>query len=101
MDTPRALINKQKVSGGGGFTGFISGLGTGGSFDFSESNYRDALYLGDCDEGIWHLCKLLGWDGELRERVDRTGVVDWERDISENKGGKPAEAGVMPSKASL
>ena len=41
---PRALINREKVSGGGGFTGFIAGTGMGGSFNFGRSNYRSARF---------------------------------------------------------
>lgn len=26
---------------------------------------RDALFLGDCDDGVRQLCQLLGWEAEL------------------------------------
>ena len=40
------------------------------SFDFDpESNRRDALFLGDCDDGARLLAAELGWQGELAELV--------------------------------
>lgn len=80
-DTPRLLINKEKVTGGGGLLGMLSGLGSGDSLDFGPNNYRDAMYLGDCDEGIWALTKLLNWEGELQGLMDKATVVDWEQDV--------------------
>lgn len=80
-DTPRLLINKEKVSGGGGFMSLLSDMGGGGSLDFSSSNYRDALYLGDCDEGVQELCRLLGWQEELQQLVNNTSVIDWESEV--------------------
>ncbi len=32
-----------------------------------QGNYRDALFLGDCDEGVRRLCNLLGWGDDLDE----------------------------------
>jgi hypothetical protein len=33
------------------------------------AGFRDALYLGDCDEGALDLCEALGWGEELQELV--------------------------------
>ena len=41
-----------------------------GSFDFEpETNTRDALFLGDCDDGSRELASLLGWQVELSELI--------------------------------
>jgi NAD+-dependent protein deacetylase sirtuin 2 len=46
---PRLLVNREKV----------------GELDFGENNLRDALHLGDCDDGVSRLAELLGWAAEL------------------------------------
>ena len=47
-------------------------LGRGAGLDFSEEgNYRDALWLGDCDDGFTELATLCGWGDELREMCER------------------------------
>lgn len=40
-------------------------------FDFNPETggQRDAVYLGSCDEGVRQLARLLGWEGELDERI--------------------------------
>ncbi len=49
----------------------LAGLGRGTGFDFNEdTNYRDALYLGRCDEGVAELCSMLGWEEDLSALVD-------------------------------
>jgi len=50
--TPRLLINREMV-GNEWFR-----------FEW-RSNKRDALYLGDCDQGVWELVELLGWQQEF------------------------------------
>lgn len=64
---PRLLINREKV--GEAQPSLFAGLPFTSSFgfDFSESNYRDALFLGDCDAGVRQLAGLLGWGQELEE----------------------------------
>lgn len=59
--TPRLLINRERVGEA------KNPLDEG--FVFGKGNYRDALYLGDCDEGILDLCKLLGWEEELQKLI--------------------------------
>ena len=44
----------------------MAGLGRGTGFDFDEAtNYRDALFLGQCDDGVAELCSMLGWKDDL------------------------------------
>lgn len=69
-DVPRLLINMEKC--GEAPDSHMSrlyrlaGLGRGTGFDFDEdTNYRDALYLGACDDGIAELSELLGWKEDL------------------------------------
>ena len=40
-------------------------------FDFGETNRRDALFLGDCDDGFLKLAELLGWREELGQMVEQ------------------------------
>jgi NAD-dependent SIR2 family protein deacetylase len=47
---PRLLVNREKV----------------GQLDISDDNVRDAMYLGDCDDGVSALAELLGWSDELK-----------------------------------
>ena len=48
----------------------LRALGYNHGFDFSEGTYRDALYRGDCDDGVGKLCELLGWQDELKALVE-------------------------------
>ena len=65
---PRLLINRERV--GEVTQRAVNGVSYRGlGFDFGESNYRDALYLGDCDEGASRLAGLLGWGEELEAMV--------------------------------
>jgi NAD+-dependent protein deacetylase sirtuin 2 len=52
-NTPRLLINKEKV-----------GHRSGG-FKFNKKNTRDVALINDCDNGVRELAKKLGWDKEL------------------------------------
>lgn len=61
-DVPRVLINREKVGEG---TPELQKLGIGFGFNFGEGNFRDVLFLGDCDNGARELCKALGWTAEL------------------------------------
>ena len=38
-------------------------------FNFSEGNYRDVFYQGDCDAGVEELCSLLGWSDDLQQLI--------------------------------
>lgn len=63
---PRLLINREKVGERvPGLMGMLTNRTEG--FDFGERNYRDALYLGDCDEGSRALAHACGWGHELEE----------------------------------
>lgn len=62
---PRLLINREVV----------------GDFNFRrDSNIRDALYQGECDDGILELIELLGWTADfhelLAEQVSGPGNLD-------------------------
>jgi NAD-dependent deacetylase sirtuin 2 len=67
-DCPRLLINREKV-GTYSKRRAIMGMNTGG-FRFDKSNYRDALWLGDCDNGVQHLSEMLGWEEDLKRLID-------------------------------
>ncbi|KAJ3108468.1 NAD-dependent protein deacetylase sirtuin-2 [Phlyctochytrium planicorne] len=82
--TPRLLINREVVGEGGRF-----------GFDFSGETaeyQRDALFLGDCDDGCAKLAELLGFGGELDKLVqdehDRI-KKEWENP-SKPDGAPPA-----------
>ena len=63
-DVPRLLINREKVGERmPGALGLL--LGDSDGFDFSENNYRDACFLGDCDAGARALARACGWGDEL------------------------------------
>jgi hypothetical protein len=64
---PRLLINREVVGTRG-----TGGHSTSSSFDFSgnEAEYRrDALFLGDCDDGCVKLAELMGLQDELTEAI--------------------------------
>jgi len=68
-ETPRVLVNRERVGEASGdpearLRALLEGRSTGG-FAFGEGNYRDALYLGDCDDAVRQLCDHLGWTAEL------------------------------------
>ncbi|KAI8595968.1 DHS-like NAD/FAD-binding domain-containing protein, partial [Dissophora ornata] len=64
---PRLLINREKA-----------GQELYSGFDFDDKkNYtvqRDALFLGNCDDGVRELAALCGWEDELQAMYD-TGHV--------------------------
>lgn len=84
---PRLLINRERV----GEAKSPSDAG----FDFGKGNLkRDVLYLGDCDDGIWELCKLLGWEEELEKlikgsenRQTNAKASNWEGEVPEEDAG--------------
>ena len=70
---PRLLINREIVGRRMGAS----------SFDFDpETNRRDALFLGDCDDGTRLLAKEMGVHGELAELVSKAKARQ-----GGNKGG--------------
>ncbi|KAG9071104.1 NAD-dependent protein deacetylase sirtuin-2 [Linnemannia hyalina] len=64
---PRLLINREKA-------GEDMHLG----FDFDDKwKYpvlRDAVFLGNCDEGVRQLAKLCGWEGELQAMFEAGNI---------------------------
>jgi NAD-dependent deacetylase sirtuin 2 len=65
---PRLLVNREVVGEMSPRARKMASLvGHGGfGFDFdSPTNRRDALFLGDCDDGFCELAQLLGWKEEL------------------------------------
>lgn len=61
---PRLLINRERVGEASPDLGWMKG------FNFGNGNYRDALFEGDCDQGVWKLCGLLGWEKDLRQLIE-------------------------------
>ena len=59
--------NSSSGSGSGNGSGNGNGTGSGSGFgDMSGSSmYRDAMYVGDCDDGAAALCAQLGWGTDL------------------------------------
>ena len=66
-DVPRLLVNREVV----GEMDERVGHGDVFGFDFGETNRRDALFLGDCDDGFLKLAELLGWREELGQMVEQ------------------------------
>jgi len=60
---PRLLVNRDRAAEMSAAM-FESGARRNG-FWWGEGNLRDALYQGDCDDGVLELCQELGWDGDL------------------------------------
>ena len=61
-DCPRLLINMEKA----GVASRLDQLIGGGGLQLdSAANYRDAAWLGDCDEGCKKLADGLGWGKDL------------------------------------
>lgn len=76
---PRVLINRERVGEGMGgmrMLGSLLGFGGGGGFVFegSEGAYRDVLHLGDTDDGVKELAKMLGWEAELESLITAGGI---------------------------
>lgn len=67
---PRLLINRERVGEAGAD---LRSMGYTKGFNFSQGNYRDALFEGDCDEGARTLAQLLGWRQELEGLVQGAG----------------------------
>ena len=65
--TPRLLINKERV---GETDPMLRAMGYRKGFNFGQGNYRDALFEGDCDEAVWGLCAMLGWEEALQRLID-------------------------------
>jgi len=59
---PRLLINRERV--GEDKASFMP-FGSPG-FRFDEPGSQDVWFAGDCDEGVWQLARLLGWEAELQ-----------------------------------
>eukprot|EP01047_Picozoa_sp_COSAG01_P000614 COSAG01_NODE_12_length_41732_cov_160.472964_8_plen_388_part_00 len=83
-EVPRLLINREKVGEKRrGLLGMLRGTAEG--FDFGEHNYRDALFLGDCDEGSRALASACGWGDEL----DRLCVGAYDELVEEGRVSLP------------
>ncbi|DBA77969.1 TPA: hypothetical protein ACH3X1_009129 [Trebouxia sp. C0004] len=74
-DVPRVLINREKV---GEADPDLKRLGVEHGFNFGEGNYRDVLYLGNCDDGTKELCKLLGWSEDLQKLIQENETAEHE-----------------------
>ncbi|KAF9088080.1 NAD-dependent protein deacetylase sirtuin-2 [Mortierella sp. AD031] len=64
---PRLLINREKA-----------GEDMHSGFDFDDkwkyTIQRDALFLGNCDEGVRKLAQLCGWEGELQAMFEAGNI---------------------------
>jgi len=73
-DVPRLLVNREVVGAMDERVRAMAKLVGHDTarfgFDFGESNRRDALFLGDCDDGFYELARLLGWHEELDRLVE-------------------------------
>ena len=65
---PRLLINRERVGETDPMLEMLA-LRSPGALDFGPTNYRDAEFLGDCDDGIRDLARGLGWHDELAALV--------------------------------
>ncbi len=72
---PRVLINREKV---GDAEPELKRLGVEHGFNFGDGNYRDVLYLGNCDDGTKELCKLLGWTEDLQKLIRESKTAEPE-----------------------
>lgn len=69
-NTPRLLINRDKVGDPNMFGGFITKLlGLNPDFDSDSTNSRDVFFQTDCDQGCYELSALLGWEDELKRLI--------------------------------
>lgn len=66
---PRVLINRERV---GEVDAALLFWDHKKGFSFDE-RHRDALFLGDCDDGVRQLAELLGWESELEELINASG----------------------------
>ncbi|GJJ73766.1 NAD+-dependent protein deacetylase sirtuin 2 [Entomortierella parvispora] len=66
-ECPRLLINREKA-----------GEEMHGGFDFDDKwkypTVRDAVFLGNCDDGVRELAKLCGWEGELQAMFEAGNI---------------------------
>ncbi|KAF9095513.1 NAD-dependent protein deacetylase sirtuin-2 [Mortierella sp. GBA35] len=81
---PRLLINREKA-----------GQEIHSGFDFEDkwkyTVQRDALFLGNCDEGVRKLADLCGWETELQTMYDEGHaklVLEEEQEKEEAKEGQ-------------
>lgn len=71
-DTPRLLINREMV---GQADPTFGPTFSGGFFNFGIGNTRDALFLGDCDDGVQQLVDLLDWGLEFDALLNKTSAT--------------------------
>ncbi|PRW20829.1 NAD-dependent deacetylase sirtuin-2 [Chlorella sorokiniana] len=94
---PRVLINREKA---GELTSVKRSLGYTRGFDWDPAtNYRDALYLGDCDAGVRQLCQLLGWEEDL-DALMAAGQAQFEQARAGGAAGAVEDAAVAAAGSS-
>jgi len=65
--TPRLLINREVVG-----TSFFDP----NCFQFDNpKNFRDVKWLGDCQEGVLELTRLLGWEKDLHDLINQKNAA--------------------------
>jgi len=62
-EIPRLLVNKESV---GAFRRV-----TGEELPAAHGNFRDVVYLGQCDDGMKALADLLGWSSDLQQMTNK------------------------------
>ncbi len=68
--TPRLLINRENVGDPNMFGSVLTSLlGLNPGFDSTQN--LNVFYKGDCDDGCMELCKILGWDKDLINLIEK------------------------------
>jgi hypothetical protein len=82
-----------------GMLGSLLGFGGGGGFVFegSEGAYRDVLYLGDADDGVIELAKMLGWEAELESLIAAGGIGGGEGKAEAAESSSSSSCSNQPS----
>ena len=69
--TPRLLVNRERVGPWAHAAYATGGGGGGGAFAREEAGWKeDRFFEGDCDDAVWQLCALLGWEAQLQAVLD-------------------------------
>jgi hypothetical protein len=83
---PRLLVNRERV---GEAAPELRALGYEKGFDFDAPGGRDALFLGDCDDGARALAEALGWAEDLEALVASGAAAH----AAARRGGAPEGGG--------
>jgi len=84
------LINRERV---GETAPELRSRGYTKGFNFSQGNYRDALFEGNCDDGVRTRAQLLEWDKELEDLIQAAGGSASTASTATAAGGEIAGGG--------